>query len=166
MKNRFKVVAMIAVVGLAGIVCYAGPQAGQIEVAGVTAGSLSSPLEGGGTSTSLGAGIGYFITSQCEIRTDLSFMKYGDMDGIGTVTIGVDYVADFETSLYPYVGVAVGMMTAGGESDMLGSLHGGMKFFVSETWSLNMELRGNFPFEEPDRGEVQAFFGLSAYFTP
>lgn len=146
------------------IAASASPREGQIEIGGETSGSLGTSLaDGGGSEFKLEALGGYFMSRELEIKAFFSYQKIEDVDGFGALLAGADYLWPSRGAWLPYAGGAIGI-SFGGDSEVLGNVHGGARYFFSNSLSTNIEGRYTFAWSHLGEGMLEVMVGLSVYF--
>jgi hypothetical protein len=166
----FTVVMLLSIAS----VCYAGLEAGQTEV-GVM-GSYGITKIGGTTGTVntwLGSGsVGYLVTRQIQLGVSGIAMGSSNSTSVsaffGLGQFKYNFAFDKAQTVVPYLGAQLGFLGYSNHTSDTGFSYGalgGLKFFVSEKTSLNLE--ANYLHTEISNvgvDNIQFLVGFSVYF--
>ncbi len=145
---------------------FAGTEQGQVEVGGmVTYFKSVGDTDFDMSMWFVTAYGGYFVTDFIEVKGTASVYGGEDQDTTGSVGLGADFFFIPGADLSPYLG-ASGQMDLSEEAadDIQVEGHGGLKYFLSEATSVNMEARYASTVENlTDIGTLMVLVGLSVY---
>jgi hypothetical protein len=161
MRKLFIVVAVLCMLAAPAM---AGTEAGQIELGGMFTMSAMQGVDDSLTWFSTVYG-GFFLTDMIELKGTASLYGSGGMDPMGTVGGGVDVFLAPGMDVVPFVGASAAMQVgADVSSDVMLEGHVGVKQFLSESTSVNVEARYMSPLEGfGENGIIMGLVGLSVY---
>jgi hypothetical protein len=161
MRKLFIVVAVLCMLAAPAM---AGTEAGQIELGGMFTMSVMQDVDDSLTWFSTVYG-GLFLTDMIELKGTASIFDSAGSDPSGTAGAGVDIFLAPGMDVVPFVGASAAMQVgADVSSDVMLEGHVGVKQFLSESTSVNVEARYMSQLEGfGENGIIMALVGLSVY---